>query len=64
MTKTFDITLQKVDNGFQIRTRPDDRSGQTLVATNEGEVKKLLNDVVDHIFDPIPAKVKPTPPQA
>ena len=60
MTKTFDITVQRVDNGFQIRTRPDDRKGQSLVAINEGDVTRILGDVIKHIFDPMPEKAKPT----
>lgn len=55
--KTYQIQIQKVDNGFVVQATSDvPGSNKRLVATNEEELKKSLHEIVDHIFD---APVKP-----
>lgn len=63
MKQVFNIQVQRAENGF-IAIAQNDEPGirsKKLVATTEDDIKKMLKDCVDHMFDPAPVKEKAEP---
>lgn len=58
MKQTFNIQVQRADNGF-IAIAQSDESGvknKKVVATSEDDIKEKVKELVDHMFDEPPTK--------
>lgn len=60
MNRTFNIQVQRADDGFIAIAQSDEPGvkNQKRVATTEDEIKTKVKDFVDHMFDPPPPKEK------
>lgn len=52
MNKQYQIQVVRIDNGFIIVASSDSGKRAKLQADTEDKVKELVQDLVEHMFDP------------
>lgn len=60
MKHTFNIQVQRVDNGFVAIAQTDEPGvkNKKVVAVSEDEIKQQVKNLVDHMFDVPEQEVK------